>query len=51
MGEKIKLQHLPRGAILYVSQSSTYQVHNRDRGAKRLRVHGRGGLLRKGPRV
>jgi DNA invertase Pin-like site-specific DNA recombinase len=28
MSEKIKLQHLQRKAILYIRQSSTYQVHN-----------------------
>jgi len=28
MSEKIKLQHLQRKAILYICQSSTYQVNN-----------------------
>jgi DNA invertase Pin-like site-specific DNA recombinase len=28
MSEKIKLQHLQRKAILYIRQSSAYQVHN-----------------------
>ena len=28
MNEKIKSQHLQRKAILYIRQSSTYQVHN-----------------------
>jgi hypothetical protein len=28
MNEKTKSQHLQRKAILYIHQSSTYQVHN-----------------------